>query len=107
MAIAARYLGTPYKYGGTSPQTGFDCSGFVQYVYRQAGITLPRTSMTQQQIGRRVSMNALLPGDLVFRGYPAYHVGIYVGNGQAIHSPHTGAVVSYQSISYWTSAVRP
>lgn len=107
VAIAARYLGTPYKYGGTSPQTGFDCSGFVQYVYRQAGITLPRTSMTQQQIGRRVSMNALLPGDLVFRGYPAYHVGIYVGNGQAIHSPHTGAVVSYQSISYWTSAVRP
>jgi cell wall-associated NlpC family hydrolase len=107
VAIAARYLGTPYKYGGTSPQTGFDCSGFVQYVYQQAGITLPRTSMTQQQIGRRVSMNALLPGDLVFRGYPAYHVGIYVGNGQAIHSPHTGAVVSYQSISYWTSAVRP
>ncbi|MBM3146842.1 MAG: C40 family peptidase [Actinobacteria bacterium] len=107
VAIAARYLGTPYKYGGTSPQTGFDCSGFVQFVYAQAGIGLPRTSMTQQQIGTRVSMNALQPGDLVFRGYPAYHVGIYVGGGQAIHSPRTGYTVCYQSISYWTSAVRP
>jgi len=106
-AIAARYLGTPYRYGGTSPQTGFDCSGFVQYVFAQAGISLPRTSMTQQQIGTRVSMNALQPGDLVFRGYPAYHVGIYVGGGQAIHSPRTGYTVCYQSISYWTSAVRP
>lgn len=107
VSIAARYLGTPYKYGGTSPQTGFDCSGFVQYVYAQAGISLPRTSQTQQQIGTRVSMNALLPGDLVFRGYPAYHVGIYAGGGQAIHSPRTGYTVCYQSISYWTSAVRP
>ena len=105
-AIAARYLGVPYRYGGASPSTGFDCSGFVMYVYAQIGISLPHYSGSQQQMGRPVSMSALLPGDLVFRGYPAYHVGIYVGGGTVIHSPHTGAVVSYQSVSSWTSAVR-
>lgn len=105
-AIAARYLGVPYKYGGASPSTGFDCSGFVMYVYAQVGISLPHYSGSQQQMGTRVSMNALLPGDLVFRGFPAYHVGIYVGGGMCIHSPHTGAVVCYQSVGYWDSAVR-
>ena len=105
-AIAARYLGVPYKYGGASPATGFDCSGFVMYVYAQIGISLPHYSGAQQQLGTPVAMNALLPGDLVFRGFPAYHVGIYVGSGMVIHSPHTGAVVSYQSVSGWTSAVR-
>jgi cell wall-associated NlpC family hydrolase len=105
-AIAARYLGIPYQYGGASPQTGFDCSGFVMYVYAQIGISLPHYSGAQQQMGTPVPMDALLPGDLVFRGYPAYHVGIYVGSGMVIHSPHTGAVVSYQSVSGWDSAVR-
>lgn len=105
-AIAARYLGIPYKYGGASPSTGFDCSGFVMYVYAQIGISLPHYSGSQQQMGTPVSMSALQPGDLVFRGNPAYHVGIYVGGGSVIHSPHTGAVVSYQSVSSWTSAVR-
>ncbi len=105
-AIAARYLGTPYLYGGASPSTGFDCSGFVMYCYAQIGISLPHYSGSMQQMGTPVSMSALLPGDLVFRGNPAYHVGIYVGGGTCIHSPHTGAVVSYQSVSYWTSAVR-
>ncbi len=105
-AIAARYLGIPYLYGGASPSTGFDCSGFVMYVYAQIGISLPHYSGAQQQMGTPVPMNALLPGDLVFRGYPAYHVGIYVGSGMVIHSPHTGAVVSYESVSGWDSAVR-
>jgi cell wall-associated NlpC family hydrolase len=105
-AIAARYLGIPYLYGGASPSTGFDCSGFVMYVYAQVGISLPHYSGSQQQMGTPVSMNALLPGDLVFRGNPAYHVGMYVGGGTVIHSPHTGAVVSYQSVSGWESAVR-
>jgi peptidoglycan DL-endopeptidase CwlO len=105
-AIAAKYLGIPYLYGGASPSTGFDCSGFVMYVYAQIGIGLPHYSGAQQQMGTPVPMNALLPGDLVFRGYPAYHVGIYVGSGMVIHSPHTGAVVSYQSVSGWDSAVR-
>jgi peptidoglycan DL-endopeptidase CwlO len=105
-AIAARYLGIPYLYGGASPSTGFDCSGFVMYVYAQVGISLPHYSGAQQQMGTPVPMNALLPGDLVFRGYPAYHVGMYVGGGMVIHSPHTGAVVSYQSVGGWDSAVR-
>jgi cell wall-associated NlpC family hydrolase len=105
-AIAARYLGIPYLYGGASPSTGFDCSGFVMYVYAQVGISLPHYSGAQQQMGTPVPMNALLPGDLVFRGYPAYHVGMYVGSGMVIHSPHTGAVVSYQSVGGWDSAVR-
>jgi peptidoglycan DL-endopeptidase CwlO len=105
-AIAARYLGIPYLYGGASPSTGFDCSGFVMYVYAQIGISLPHYSGAQQQMGTPVPMNALQPGDLVFRGYPAYHVGMYVGSGTVIHSPHTGAVVSYESVSGWDSAVR-
>jgi len=105
-AIAARYLGIPYKYAGASPSTGFDCSGFVMYVYAQIGMSLPHYSGSQQQMGTPVSMGSLQPGDLVFRGNPAYHVGIYVGGGSVIHSPHTGAVVSYQSVSGWTSAVR-
>jgi cell wall-associated NlpC family hydrolase len=105
-AIAAQYLGVKYVYGGASPSTGFDCSGFVMYVYAQVGISLPHYSGSQQQMGTPVSMSALLPGDLVFRGNPAYHVGIYVGGGTCIHSPHTGSVVSYQSVSSWESAVR-
>jgi cell wall-associated NlpC family hydrolase len=105
-AIAAKYLGIPYLYGGASPSTGFDCSGFVMYVYAQVGIGLPHYSGAQQQMGTPVPMNELLPGDLVFRGYPAYHVGMYVGSGMVIHSPHTGAVVSYQSVGGWDSAVR-
>jgi peptidoglycan DL-endopeptidase CwlO len=105
-AIAAKYLGIPYLYGGASPATGFDCSGFVMYVYAQIGVSLPHYSGAQQQMGTPVPMNALLPGDLVFRGYPAYHVGMYVGGGMVIHSPHTGAVVSYESVSGWDSAIR-
>jgi cell wall-associated NlpC family hydrolase len=105
-AIAARYLGVKYVYGGASPSTGFDCSGFVMYVYAQVGISLPHYSGSMQQMGTPVSMSALLPGDLVFRGNPAYHVGIYVGGGTCIHSPHTGSVVSYQSVGSWESAVR-
>ena len=105
-AIAAKYLGIPYLYGGASPSTGFDCSGFVMYVYAQIGISLPHYSGAQQQMGTPVPMNALQPGDLVFMGYPAYHVGIYVGGGMVIHSPHTGAVVSYESVGRWQSAVR-
>jgi peptidoglycan DL-endopeptidase CwlO len=105
-AIAARYLGVKYVYAGASPETGFDCSGFVMYVYAQIGMSLPHYSGSQQSMGSPVSMSALQPGDLVFRGNPAYHVGIYVGGGMVIHSPHTGAVVSYQSVSGWESACR-
>ncbi len=92
VAYASNFLGVPYVWGGTSP-SGFDCSGLVQYVYAHFGITLPRTSEEQQTVGTAVSMDELQPGDLVFFGSPAHHVGIYVGDGQFIEAPHTGLSV--------------
>lgn len=100
VAIASQYLGVPYVYGGSSP-SGFDCSGLVQYVFKQAGISLPRTSWAQGASGTRVSAAEARPGDLVYYGH---HVGIYAGNGMMIHAPKPGDVVSlvpvYDSPSY-------
>ncbi len=93
--IAKQYIGIPYVYGGASP-AGFDCSGLTQYVYGQAGISIPRTASGQQSAATPVSSPQ--PGDLVFFGYPAYHVGIYVGNGMMIDSPKPGTSVQYRSI---------
>jgi cell wall-associated NlpC family hydrolase len=95
-------LGTPYKWGATGPNA-FDCSGFTQWVYRQNGKYIPRTSSEQKNSGTVVSLSQLKVGDLVWR--PG-HIGIYVGNGQVIHAPHTGAVVSYTSVSGFTCGVR-
>ncbi|MEH6993815.1 NlpC/P60 family protein [Neobacillus drentensis] len=92
IANAKQYLGVPYVWGGSTP-SGFDCSGFTSYVYRSVGISLPRTSRAQQNVGTRISLSQVQPGDLVFRGSPAYHVGIYIGGGQYIHAPQTGDVV--------------
>lgn len=99
VSIAYKYLGVPYVWGGTTP-SGFDCSGFVQYVYREAGISLSRTTYTQIAEGYAVS--SLEPGDLVFFGSYSdpYHVGIYVGNGQYVHAPTTGDVVKVASLDY-------
>ncbi|MCL2525548.1 MAG: NlpC/P60 family protein [Coriobacteriia bacterium] len=91
--IARRYLGVPYRWGGSSPQTGFDCSGFTSYVFRQVGVSLPRVSRAQINAGQRISRADIKPGDLVFFGSPIHHVGIYIGGGQMIHSPRTGDVV--------------
>jgi len=105
--IAKRYLGVPYVYAAADPNVGFDCSGLVMYCYAQIGITLPHYSGYQQNMGKPVAMNALIPGDLVFKGYPvSYHVGMYAGNGTVIHAPHTGDVVSFTSIVGWQYAVR-
>lgn len=99
--LAKQYLGTPYVYGGSSP-SGFDCSGFVYYIYKQMGVTLNRTSYDQMNNGSYVDKSQLQPGDIVgFRSSNGSigHVGIYVGNGMMIHSPQTGDVVKYESIA--------
>ncbi len=98
---AEQYLGVPYVWGGTSP-SGFDCSGFVQYVFRQNGISLSRTTYTQCVEGYAVSREDLMPGDLVFFGSASspHHVGIYAGDGKYIHSPRTGDVIKYAELDY-------
>jgi len=89
---AKRFLGVPYSYGGTSPRSGFDCSGFVRFVYSHFGIALPHSSFADLWRGRHVGRWHLQPGDLVFF-YDAGHVGIYVGHQRFIDAPHTGTVV--------------
>lgn len=95
IAIAKQYVGTPYVYGGSSP-SGFDCSGFTMYVFGKAGISIPRTASAQQAAATSVSSPQ--PGDLVFFGSPAYHVGIYLGNGMMIDSPKPGKTVQVRKI---------
>jgi cell wall-associated NlpC family hydrolase len=90
---ALRYLGVPYVWGGEDPATGFDCSGLVRYVYLKHGIELPHYSGYQFKMGKPVSKDELIPGDLVFFGNPVHHVGIYIGNGYFIHAPKTGDFV--------------
>ncbi|HSV98223.1 MAG TPA: C40 family peptidase [Spirochaetota bacterium] len=102
---ARQYLGAPYRYGGETPH-GFDCSGFVMYVYDKNGLRLPRATVEQYRSGRPVSRRALGPGDLVFfsiYGGRISHVGIYAGNGSFIHAPSCGKRVSYARLdnSYW------
>ncbi len=107
VAAAQKEMGVPYVWGGMSP-AGFDCSGLTSYVYAQQGIRLPRTAEEQRMAASPVSMNDLKPGDLVFWGEPAYHVGIYIGNGQYIHAPQPGQSVSVSSVNWYpfTSAGR-
>ncbi len=89
--IAKRYQGVPYVWGGSSPR-GFDCSGLTSYVFRQVGRSLPRTAAAQAGFTKRVSNPR--PGDLVFFGSPAHHVGLYVGGGQMISARKPGTTVS-------------
>lgn len=104
LSTANDYLGTRYAYGGTSPKSGFDCSGFVQYVYGQHGVTLPRTSRLQATTGRSMATNldGLHAGDLLFfsqRGDVVDHVAIYVGNDRILHSSSSGGGVRYDDLS--------
>ncbi|HPV42655.1 MAG TPA: C40 family peptidase [Spirochaetota bacterium] len=103
---AQRYLGVQYRHGGASPR-GFDCSGYVMYVYEKNGILLPRSVQRQYQAGRRVRFRQAKPGDLVFfrtsRGKRLSHVGIYMGGKRFIHAPRSGKKVSYADMGkpYW------
>jgi len=99
VGIAMQYLGIPYRWGGSSP-SGFDCSGFVMYVYSQVGVSLPHNAAMQYGYGSAVSRSELQPGDLVFFNGLG-HNGIYIGGGQFIHSPHTGDVVKISSMTGW------
>ena len=116
VAIAERYLGVPYRWGGADPITGFDCSGFTMFVYAQLGIQLTHYTGSQWYEGARVPPSQLEPGDLVFfepSGRGPQHEGMYIGGGRFIQAPHTGDVVKISSLgepSYlngYVGAVRP
>jgi len=106
VTIALQYLGVPYVWGGSTPN-GFDCSGLTQYCYRQVGVSLPRTSQSQYLAGQHIArdrLDLLKPGDLVFFGTDGdgddvHHVGMYVGDGNYVHAPYTGAVVRVDSLT--------
>lgn len=108
VAEAYKQLGKPYVWGAAGPDT-FDCSGLTQWVWGKAGVQLPHYTGDQWNAGRHVTRDQLIPGDLVFFDASLDHVGIYIGNGQMIHAPHTGAVVRVENV-WWGSfqgAIRP
>jgi SLT domain-containing protein/cell wall-associated NlpC family hydrolase len=105
--VAMKYLGVKYVWGGSTPK-GFDCSGLMQYSFRQIGVSLPRTAAQQQKAGKKVKLGSERAGDLLFNGDPAHHVVMCIGNGRIIEAPHTGSVVrirAYRSGEF-TNAVR-
>jgi len=110
---ALTQLGAPYRWGGQSPETGFDCSGLTGWVFRQHGLDLPREAGDQYRAGRAVDRDKLRPGDLVFFRISGWfrktdHVGIYLGNDRFIHAAKTNArvEVSRLSESYWSKRFR-
>ena len=107
---AAAMVGRPYRFGGESPTTGFDCSGLVQYSFRRAGLKVPRQTDEQSRYGRRVDASDLRRGDLVFfnqDGKLASHVGVYLGHGRFVHAPSSGKHVRIDSLdsAYWRRSV--
>src|SRR5262245_2417210 len=102
VAYARRFLGVPYRWGGSGPG-GFDCSGLVRYVYKRFGLDLPHSSYADFNLGRRVGRWALKPGDLVFFSGLG-HVGLYVGHGRFIHAPHSGSHVQISKLRDWAGS---
>lgn len=104
---AMSLIGVPYRYGGNSPTTGMDCSGFLKYVFKQSlEINLPRTAAEIAKVGNAISRAELRPGDLVLfntMNRPNSHIGLYLGNDQFIHAPRTGRNIGIDSLnnSYW------
>lgn len=103
---AAKMIGRPYKFGGAAPASGFDCSGLVQYGYRQAGVSLPHNTDRQRSLGRPVKVDDLRRGDLLFfnqEGKRYGHVGIYLGRGMFVHAPSSGKAVRSDRVEapYW------
>lgn len=105
-ALAAAYsaIGTPYQFGGASPETGFDCSGFTMWSWAHAGVSLPHSSAAQYEALPHVAREDLQPGDLLFFYSPISHVAMYVGGGMMIHSSHPGTTVGVVAV-YWDSFV--
>jgi cell wall-associated NlpC family hydrolase len=108
--IAHKYVGAPYRWGGSSP-SGFDCSGLVRYVYAQVGVELPHNAAKQYALGAPVSREELLPGDIVFFDR-LRHNGIYIGDGRFIHARQTGKRVAIAGLDeawyaeHWVGARR-
>jgi cell wall-associated NlpC family hydrolase len=104
LAAAYSAIGTPYQFGGASPETGFDCSGFTMWSWAHAGVSLPHSSAAQYGALPHVAREDLQPGDLLFFYSPVSHVAIYVGGGRMIHSSHPGTTVGVVPV-YWDSFV--
>jgi cell wall-associated NlpC family hydrolase len=105
VAAAESQIGVPYVWAGATPGVAFDCSGLTMWAWSQGGVGLPHSAQGQYDMSTHISASDLQPGDLVFFGSSTgsiEHVGIYVGGGTMVHAPHSGAVVTYQSIGYWS-----
>jgi len=105
IGIIKSTLGTPYKWGGSNPQRGFDCSGLMSYVHKNAGLKIPRTAAMQRDNSRTIDYNQLQPGDMLFFkiNSKTNHVGMYIGDRKFIHAPSSGKTVTIASMdsSYW------
>ncbi|MBD3222070.1 hydrolase Nlp/P60 [bacterium] len=109
--LVRQQLGLPYRWGGSSPDRGFDCSGLVQWAYGEVGVPLPRVVRDQSRAGRRVDRGSLVPGDLLFfamGGSGVSHVGVYVGDGDFVHAPSSGRPVRTDSLRdpFWRARWR-
>jgi len=105
IAAATSQIGTPYVWAGSTPAGGFDCSGFTMWAWAHGGKSLPHSAAAQYAMTRKVPLDQLQPGDLVFYGRPIHHVALYIGGGTIVHAPGRGRHVKYDSVNYWSAIV--